>query len=238
MCHVAASKPMKIRTPLALLVLSTTLTNAQDAEIPLGIEAVTGIRSDYVFRGFHLASTSLDFQMEAEVALDNDTFINFGAWYLGGSDSFRETGVFLDFRRELTEKFTLGATVTYRDFQESILESGIELGTFANYQINDDWRLKSGIYYDFETTGWYGETAAEWSHPISKNSFFAVLGGLSYASDYFGRSGLNDAFLRATLTYGVSSTVSFSPYIGTSIQLDDEEADDEFYAGLLFEVIF
>ncbi|MDP7106894.1 MAG: hypothetical protein QGH41_07430, partial [Roseibacillus sp.] len=40
-------------------------------DIPLGIEAVTGIRSDYVYRGFNLADVVMDFQLETSIVLDD-----------------------------------------------------------------------------------------------------------------------------------------------------------------------
>ncbi|NIP93606.1 MAG: hypothetical protein GWO24_09165, partial [Akkermansiaceae bacterium] len=77
-------------------------------EIPLGIEAVTGIRSGYVHRGFDLAGTLLDFQLEGEVTLKDNLHFNFGGWFATEvSDDFTEGAGFLDLRNDLSERFTL-----------------------------------------------------------------------------------------------------------------------------------
>lgn len=74
---------MKTLSSLTLLALClpTSLTADVENDIPIGIEAVTGYRSAYVYRGFELAESTLDFQIEAEIAINNNTFINVGAWY-------------------------------------------------------------------------------------------------------------------------------------------------------------
>ncbi len=212
--------------------------SAQVNEIPLGIEAVTGIRTDYVHRGFDLTSTALDFQLEAEISLSNESFLNIGAWYLSGDDDFSETGAFIDYRRELSKKLTLGATLTYRNYDQGPLESGLEIGFFGSYALNDAWDLKSELAFDFETSGLYGETSLRWSYVLTKSAFLNFTGGISYTSDYYERDGLNDAFSRLSLTYAISDSVAFTPFIGSSISLDQDEGDDTAFGGLLFEVIF
>ena len=56
-----------------------------DSEIPLGIEAVTGLRTDYVHRGFQLAESALDFQLEAEIILSNNNSLSLGFAHLSES---------------------------------------------------------------------------------------------------------------------------------------------------------
>ena len=51
-----------------------------EEDIPYGIEAVTGLRSAYTYRGLELASSTLDFQLAAEVAVDNQLSVGAGAW--------------------------------------------------------------------------------------------------------------------------------------------------------------
>ena len=207
-------------------------------EIPLGMEAVTGIRTGYVYRGFELAQTSLDFQIEAEFALSNTETLNFGSWYLSeGDGDFSETGVFIDFRHELDPKTVIGASLTYRNFSGAQLDNGLDLGVFATYQINDDWDWKAGAYYDLGNDAFYSSFDVRWSKPISDSAFVSLENGLSYVSDYLDRDGLNDYYGRLSLTYAVSNSVAFTPFIGWSFQLDSDD-DDSVHGGLLFEVIF
>jgi hypothetical protein len=65
-----------------------------------------------------------------------------------------------------------------------------------------------------------------------------VSAGLSYVSDYLDRDGINDFHTKLTYTYAISDQVAFTPFIGSSNQIEDQDADDIFYGGLWFEVIF
>ncbi|MDB4356812.1 hypothetical protein N9Z06_02020 [Akkermansiaceae bacterium] len=207
-------------------------------EIPLGVEAMTGIRTGYVYRGFELARTSLDFQIEAEIALSNTDTFNFGSWYLSeGDGNFSETGAFIDFRHELDERTIIGASLTYRHFSGSLLDSGVDLGVFTTYQINNDWDWKAGAYYDLGNDAFYTALDVRWSKPISDSAFIAVENGLSYVDGYLNRDGLNDYYGRFSLTYAVSDSVAFTPFVGWNIQLDSNDSDS-LHGGLLFEVIF
>jgi hypothetical protein len=50
---------------------------------------------------------------------------------------------------------------------------------------------------------------------------------------------LNDAYGRLSLTHHISDTVSITPFVGGSILIDDDdEGDDQSFAGLWFEVRF
>ena len=66
-----------MKKPLILTALSVTSTatvcSVFGEDIKYGIEAVTGFRSNYVQRGFEVAETTLDFQIETEVAINDNT---------------------------------------------------------------------------------------------------------------------------------------------------------------------
>lgn len=211
-----------------------------ESSIPLGIEAVTGIRSGYVHRGFDLADTSLEFQFAGKFTLSNSQSFNFGLSHLAeSSDDFSETAGYLEFENEFSDRLRAGLAVTYRDRNDSLLTSGTDLGVFTSYAINDDWEWRNELNYDWGADGLYAASEITWSQPISEKAFIAISGGLSYLSDYEHRDGMNDFFGRITLNYNFSDQVSFSPFVGTSIQLQDEDgADDVFYGGLWFQVIF
>jgi len=49
---------------------------------------------------------------------------------------------------------------------------------------------------------------------------------------------VNDFHTRLTYTYAISDQVSFTPFIGSSIQIEDKDNHDLLYGGLWFEVIF
>lgn len=207
--------------------------------IPLGIEAVTGIRSGYVHRGFDLADTSLEFQFAGKVTLSNERSLNFGLSHLAESgDDFSETAAYLELETEFSDRLRAGFSATYRDRSESLISSGMDLGLFTAYEINDDWEWRNELNYDFGPDGLYAASEIQWSHALSEKTFISISGGISFLSDYEDRDGMNDFFARLTLDYAFSDQVSFTPFVGTSILLDDDGDGDVFYGGLWFQVIF
>tara|TARA_B110000003_G_scaffold103871_1_gene106021 strand:+ start:2428 stop:3126 length:699 start_codon:yes stop_codon:yes gene_type:complete len=210
-----------------------------DSEIPLGIEAVTGLRTDYVHRGFQLAESALDFQLEAGITLSDNNSLSLGFAHLSESDGdFNETWSYLELAHSFNKNFTGGASFTYRDRDESILQGGFDLGLFTSYSISDVWRWRNELNFDRGVDGIYLNSELEWSQIISEKSFITIKAGLSWVSGYLERDGLNDFHTRVTYTYAISDQVSFTPFIGSSIQIEDKDYGDLLYGGLWFEVIF
>lgn len=211
-----------------------------ESNIPLGIEAVTGIRSGYVHRGFDLADTSLEFQFAGEVTLSNENSLHFGLSHLAESDGdFSETAGYLELARKFSDRFRAGFLTTYWERNNSILDSGLDLGAFTSFSLNADWQWRNELNYDLGAEGLYLASEITWSEALSDKVYLSISGGMSYLSGYQNRTGLNDFFARISLNYAFSDQVSFSPFLGTSIQLDSEDsANDIFYGGLWFQVIF
>lgn len=208
--------------------------------IPLGIEAVTGFRSGYVQRGFDLADTSLEFQFAGEVTLSNDRSILFGLSHLAESNgNFSETAGYLELDHQYSDRLHAGVSTTYRDRNHSLLDSGLDLGIFTSFAINNDWKWRNELNYDFGASGTYIASELIWSEALSDKVYLSIAGGVSYLSDYEDRTGLNDLYARLSLNYAFSDQVALSPFLGTSIRLDSEETTrDVLYGGLWFQVIF
>jgi len=142
---------MNMKTPLSLALIllgsASTLPAEVDQEIQLGVEAVTGFRTGYVYRGFELAESTLDFQVEAEIALTNQVFLNVGAWYATetGQGNFDESAFFTHLRFEKDKHLTLGLSATYRSFSHRstplsvAFEDGVDLGAFATWNFCRDF---------------------------------------------------------------------------------------------------
>ena len=221
--------------PIAFTSVHAEIEN----EINLGIEAVTGIRSGYLHRGYDLADASLEFQLHAEFALSNESSLNFGVWHLAESDGdFSANSAYLELDHQVAEQLWIGGSITYRKLDRSTLDSGGDLGTYFRYRPHDDWTISGELHYDFAADGWYADTELEWSQPISNSAFIAIINGVSFASEYYGDSSFHDVFSKITLTYALSDEIAFTPFVGSNFSLSDSNRDDEFYAGLWFEVIF
>lgn len=240
---------MKALFPSTILVCLLPCNVPADAnkDIQLGVEAVAGYRSGYDYRGFELAEDVIDFQIETEIALSNHTSLNIGSWYAteNGEGDFDESAIFSHLRFEQTDKLTLGLSASYRHFGNSSsslgtdFEDGIDIGTFANWQLHDDLIATAGAYYDFGAEAWYSNIETRWSKVISDKTYISFNTGISYVDDYYGRDGMNDAYGRLSVTHHLSDTVSITPYVGGSLLLDSSDAgDDQAYAGMWFEVRF
>lgn len=209
-----------------------------EGDIPLGLEAVTGVRSDYVYRGFNLAGSLLDFQLEGEVALRDDLFLNAGGWAATEiGDDFAEGAAFLDLRFQAGDQFTLGGSATYHAYDHAFFENGVDVGAFFTWFAGEDVDLTIGAHRDFGADAWYAKAETSWSRRLSDDAFLAVSGGLSVVDGYYGRSGWNDVFGRASVTYNVNRSVSLTPFVGWSLEIEDGDGD-EVFGGLWFEVSF
>lgn len=228
---------------LSLFTIAVPLSASAEVEndIQLGIEAVTGYRSHYVYRGFELSESTLDFQLEAEISLTDSLAMNIGGWYASetGSGDFDEAAGFLKLHHQTTEHLTLGASATYRDFNKSLFKDGVDVGAFATWDFCRGFGITLGGYYDTGAEGWYGNLESYWTKPLSTKAFFALKTGISAVDDYYGRDGFNDVYARASLTYNISDTVSITPFVGGSALLDsDDIGDDTAFGGVWFEVRF
>ena len=234
---------MKTTLPLALLAASLPLSLSAEIEeeISWGVEAVTGYRSNYVYRGFELSESTIDFQLEAEFALSNNLSLNLGGWYATetGSGDFDEAAGFLHLRHQTTEHLTLGLSGTYRDFNHPVFQAGVDAGAFATWQFCRDFGITLGGSYDTGAEGWYGHLETNWTKPLNEKTFFSLKTGISAVDTYYGRDGFNDVYGRAALTYNISEAVSITPFIGGSALLDtDDLGGDNAFGGIWFEVRF
>lgn len=211
-----------------------------ESSVPLGIEALTGLRSGYVHRGFDLADTSLEFQFAGKVTLSNENSLHFGLSHLAESNGdFSETAGYLELNQKLSDRLHAGISATYRDRSHGILDGGLDLGIFTSFSINEDWEWRNELNYDFGADGTYLASEITWSKALSDQVYLSLSGGLSYLSDYENNSGLNDFFARISLNYAFSDQVDFSPFLGTSAPLDSGGSSNGIiYGGLWFQVIF
>jgi len=234
---------MKTIIPLAafVLLLPTTLPAEVENELQWGVEGVTGYRSNYIYRGFELSESTLDFQLEAEFSLSNTLSLNVGGWYATetGAGDFDEAAGFMHLRHQTTEHLTLGLSATYRNFNNSIFESGVDVGAFGTWHFCRDFGITLGGSYDTGAEGWYGHLESNWTKPLSDKAFFSLKTGVSAVDSYYGRDGFNDVYGRISLTYNISDTVSITPFFGGSALLDSNDVGgDHAFGGIWFEVRF
>ena len=213
---------------------------AEDKDrLPIGIEVVTGFRTDYVHRGFQLAGSLIDIQAQAEIALSNEWLLDVGGYYgtATGDGDFSEAAAFFDLRYE-TEKWTAAFGTTWRDYQDSFFEDGFDLAPSFTWHLTKDWDLGTGIAYDTGDGGWYGHLEATWSTPTGENSFLSTEFGTSWTEDYYGSSGWHDLYSRVGWTYAFNRNVSVTPFVGTSVPMSSSPERNRLFGGVWFEVNF
>ena len=217
-----------------------SLKHASDpdgGETKLGIEAVTGFRSEYVFRGIKLANNVLDFQLQGEVALDNNLLVHLGGWYASNSDKFSESAEFAGIRYD-NRSFALGTTLTARQPVRTVIRSGVDVSPYATWHVNPDINVTLGAAYNSAATGWYQYLETEWTLPVDDSSYFGLLAGVSRVQRYYNRQGGNDIYARLEYTYNINRSISLTPFVGSSIALDSHTGTDRYFGGAWFAVNF
>lgn len=231
--------PSKTFLTTSLFAVMATGAFAESG-IPYGIEALTSYRSEYIYRGFELSNDTIDFQLSSRISLENDYSINTASWYNSALDDgdFNEFGFYADIRKDIGDMtYSLGAT--YRDYDDTFFNDGFDIFGSATWHVNKCVDLGASVSYDTGADGWYGELFSSYYYRINDSSFLTLRGGVSAVDDYYGREGFNDVFAKLAYTYDINQTVSVSPYIATSILLDDDElGNDSFFGGVYFAVSF
>lgn len=233
---------------VSLMTFSSFLSAEVESELPIGIEAVTGIRSEYIHRGFQLSQRTFDFQLEGEVTLSENLYLGYGAWYATETSrgNFSETGAKLSLLKDM-ENYQWFSSVSYRELSNSVFDSGVEVTTGLDYLFSDKamgemntLSQKVGLLasYDSGADGWYAAFEYNAYQTFGENAYVSFKAGVSATSDYYNRDGLNDFYSRVSYTYNLTKQVSLTPFAGASLQLDDKNGKDFLYGGVWFEVSF
>lgn len=228
------------RVPLLLLAAALPAAAQQaDKEIPFGFEAVTGYRSDYLWRGFKVGSDTMEFQLQTEVVLDNQWAVTGGGWYATetGDGDASEAAAFVGVRYD-DPSFSAGFDLTVRSLSHPVLEGGLDLSPWVSWHATDDLDFTAGAAWDTGPGAPFVWLETTWSKPVGDDAFVTLLGGTSWLSDYYGRSGWNEVYGRVSLTYNISKRVSVTPFTGISLPVDANPEADRLYAGVWFEVNF
>lgn len=233
-----------LSTCFFLSILSPVVL-AEGTQTPLGLEAVTGVRSNYIQRGFKVADQVLDFQLEGEVSLSNTLFLNYGGWYLTETDEgdYSELG----FRLALTknwDNWQLTGLTEYKDIDNSEFDSGFYLSSKLKYfftQSESDkftHSLSLEVAYDTGAEGFFTELEFTTFYTVNKDSYLQLDLAATALNNYYDASGARDFNARLTYTYQLTDQVSISPFTEISVALKDRDDGSLFASGIWFEVSF
>ncbi len=227
---------------VGLLTLNAASQGGASAvdDIPYGIEAVAQYRSEYSYRGFILAKDTIDLQLGAQYAFNDTTYLNSTAWFGSeiGDGDFTEGGLRANLLKDLGA-MTYSLSGTYRSYSNTFFEDGANIEVAAIYHFNQLIDFSGRIAYDTGAEGWYANFETNYYHRLNDDSYFNFSGGISAVDSYYLRDGLNDVFAKLSYTYNINQSVSVSPYLGSSILLDEDDfGSDSLYAGIYFAVSF
>jgi hypothetical protein len=227
------------RVPLLLIALALPAMAQADREIPYGLEAVTGYRSDYLWRGFKVGGDVMEFQLQTEVVLDNRWAVTGGGWYAtetGVGNASEAAGV-VGIRYD-DPAFSAGFDLTARSVSHPVLEDGLDLSPWVRWHATEDLDLTAGVAWDTGPSAPFAWLETSWSKPVADDAFISLLGGTSWLGDYYDRSGWNEVYGRVSLTYNISKRVSATPFVGVSLPMDASPEPVRIYGGVWFEVNF
>jgi hypothetical protein len=236
---------MKHLIPLSLAVLTcqapADTLSYDDGSTPLGVEILTGYRSQYVERGFRLSDDLIEAQLETEIALSHDWVLNLGMWHgtANGNQDFSETNAYLDFRYEY-QNLTLGVKNTWFTYEDSVLDDGVDFSPYLTYKFSDDFSATLETAYNSGAEGWYVNLEGTWSHPTSEKSFASFTAGTSAVNGYYDRDGANDLHARLGWTYQINRSIAVTPFAGLSLPYESKgiASDESAFGGLWLEVNF
>ena len=238
------SRPRKALLLLGLSSCQLIAANPSESsplkDIPYGLEFLTQYKSEYNYRGFILAQDTIDIQFGGNYAFDDTTSLNAASWFAteAGSGDFTEAGLLVDLQKEI-DQWTLSLSGTYHSFTNTFLESGTNIEAAAYYQWNGPIESSGRIAYDTGAEGWFSALSSSYYQRINDQSYLLVDFGISYVSHYYGREGFNDAYGKISYTYNINQSLSISPYIGTSLLLDNKDTGrDSLYGGIYLAVSF
>lgn len=225
----------------ASLAAQDTSDAFESSAIPIGIEAATTYRSDYLIRGQRNAGEVLDFQMQAGYSFSNQSTLDLTAWRVQGTSpnsnrDYTENGV-RAYKAWNVERFQLGIEGIWRDQQDQQFDEGLELGPALQWQLNPDLKCGVNLTYLNSSSRWYGQTTIDWSRVINEKAFWGVQAVVGITDAFASSNEWHQAGLICSYSYALLSQVSIVPYAGYSLGLSDS-APDLFHGGIRLQLRF
>ncbi len=188
---------------------------AEQGGIYVGIEALMGYRSDYVYRGEYVAESSMEIQISGGVALDDDWYVQGELFYLNECEAspFRQTQILGELNYYLNAESTIGYYVSGQEFDRTTLESGIEQGVIWRWNPSLDWGIKAKIVYDSGQEGTYAKIQASYMPLIVENIAWVNCAQVACAINYADTDGIKELMLRTGLSWAVNESWKIEPYV-------------------------
>ena len=198
-------------THLSIITL-TGLCSVSTADIPVGIEWLSGLRSEYLHRGIQNTGSLTELQLQSSYSLSQDESVELSLWQLGGRESsFAEYGAELGYTLS-AGRSTITPLVRYREIVDGLETSTAELGVVMSYDWNDDFSTSFEVSYQEAEAAMMASLSAEYSYVLTEDSYLVGQLALHSADDYHGLSGLYDVTVTLRYVHHLNDSLTVTPF--------------------------
>ena len=205
------------------------------APIQLGIQLMSGYRTNAIWRGVPIAEQVGEFQIASSVAVSNNWALagefDYARGFVGQKGS--HSTLYSELQYYLGEEMTLGPLVAGQWYRNCDFKNGLDTGIVWRWTPTRDWESQAQALYDSGQKGWYGQLAITWQPLISESTAWQTTVALGGAKDYLGTNGTNDATLRTGCLIRLGASLRLQPFIAYSWGFGNKNTRC-FYGGLWF----
>ncbi len=191
----------------------------------LGIEALTGYRSHYIYRGERMGENTAEVQLATGIAVSNDWLANAEVFYARNweHNNFWQTSLRGELLYYLTDECTAGALLGCQWFEGAAFRNGLEMGGAVHWNPSLDWALSGAVSYDTGQTGMMAECAVCWQPLICERVAMVNKVSAGFAYEYLGHNGLKELMFRTGLRWAVTENLRLEPFVGYYCGFGKEE---------------
>lgn len=193
--------------------------------IQLGVQFMTGYRTNYVYRGIELGEQVFEAQAASSLALSND-------WSLAGeadfvrayaNDAFSQFTLYGELQYYITDESTIGPSMAAQFYSDTIFRNACEPGLVWRWNPVADWSLSASGIYDTGQKGFYGNVSVTWQPLITESMAWVNTLTVGGAADYLGADGPTDLNLRTGLLIRMGPSFRLHPFIGVTFGVGDRD---------------
>lgn len=196
------------------------------APIMLGVQFMTGYRSNYVHRGVEVGEEVAEGQVASSIALSND-------WALAGEfdflhafqgKDFSQTTFYGELQYYLGDELTVGPSIGSQFYGgKTVFRNAWEPGFALRWNPVPDWSFWATGLYDTGQKGEYGTVAVSWQPLIAKSVAWENTVAVGISSDYVGASGISDVMVRTGLNIRLGKNFRLQPFVGVTFGVGDRD---------------
>lgn len=195
------------------------------APIQLGVQFMTGYRTNYVFRGVEAGEQAVEGQIASSIAVSNDMAlageVNYVRAFKDGH--FSQTTLYGELQYYIGKEATLGPSMGAQFYGDSVFRNGIEPGIVWRWNPELDWSFSASGLYDTGQKGFYGNVAVTWQPLITETTAWETSVVLGSAARYLDSDGPSDLMLRTGWLIRIGPSFRLHPFIAVTFGIGDRD---------------